>query len=75
VAVNVTVTEPSTSGNVRLYPAGLPVPQVSMVNYAAGQTRGTSGIVALSEDGRLAIRVTQPSGTVHVIVDVFGYFE
>jgi uncharacterized repeat protein (TIGR01451 family) len=75
IVVNVTVTEPSTTGNLRLYPSGLPVPNVSMLTYGAGQTRGSNGVVSLGRDGALSIRVGQPSGTVHVIVDVFGYFE
>jgi uncharacterized repeat protein (TIGR01451 family) len=75
VAVNVTVTQPTTTGNLRLYPTGLPVPPVSTVNYSAGQTRGSNALVSLNYQGALSIRVGQPSGTVHVIVDVSGYFE
>jgi Domain of unknown function DUF11 len=75
VAVNVTVTQPSTAGNLSLYPSGLPVPQVSTLNYAAGQTRGSNALVSLNNDPAFSIRAGQASGTVHVIVDVFGYFE
>jgi uncharacterized repeat protein (TIGR01451 family) len=75
IAVNVAVTQPTETGNLKLYPYGLPVPVVSTINYAAGQTRGNNAVVSLNEFGDLAIRVSQPSGTVHVILDVFGYFE
>jgi uncharacterized repeat protein (TIGR01451 family) len=75
VAVNVTVTEPTATGNLRLYPAGLPVPSVSTLNYWAGQTRGNNAVVSLNHNHAFAVRVGQPSGTVHVIIDVFGYFE
>lgn len=75
VAVNVTVTQASASGNLRLYPAGMPVPLVSTINYGAGQTRGNNAVVSLSSYGGLAVKVGQASGTVHVIIDVFGYFE
>ncbi len=75
VAVNVTVTQPTATGNLRLYPSGLPVPQVSTINYSAGQTRGSNGVVSLGENGGLAVYVGQASGTVHVILDVFGYFQ
>jgi hypothetical protein len=37
--------------------------------------RGNNGIVGMNGSGEIAIRATQASGTVHVIVDVFGYFE
>ena len=32
-------------------------------------------VVGLGLDGRLAVLASQASGTVHVIVDVNGYFE
>jgi len=57
VAVNVTVTQPTTTGNLRLYPTGLPVPPVSTVNYGAGQTRGSNSLVSLNYEGALSIRV------------------
>jgi uncharacterized repeat protein (TIGR01451 family) len=75
LALNVTVTQASASGNLRLYPAGIPVPLVSTINYGAGQTRGNNAVVSLSGDSGLAVKVGQASGTVHVILDVFGYFE
>jgi uncharacterized repeat protein (TIGR01451 family) len=75
VAVNVTVTQASAPGNLRLYPMGMPVPLVSTINYGAGQTRGNNAVVSLSSYGVLAVKVVQASGTVHVIIDVFGYFE
>ena len=75
LALNVTVTQASASGNLRLYPAGTPVPPVSTINYGAGQTRGNNAVVSLSANSGLALKVAQASGTVHVILDVFGYFE
>ena len=62
-------------GNLRLYPAGSPVPPVSAVNYSAGQTRGNDAVIGLGASGQVAIRCTQASGTVHAILDVTGYFE
>jgi uncharacterized repeat protein (TIGR01451 family) len=75
IAVNVTVTEPTAIGNLRLYPAGSPVPPVSTLNYGMSQTRANNAVVSLSHEHSFSIRVGQSSGTVHVIVDVFGYFE
>jgi hypothetical protein len=75
VSVNVAATEPSASGHLRLYPAGLPPPPVSTVNYVAGQTRGNNAIVGLSATGELAVRCVQATGTTHFILDVTGYFE
>jgi plastocyanin len=75
VSLNVTVTQPQAGGNLRLYPAGEPVPLASTLNYSAGQTRGNNAIVPLSATGGLGARAAQPAGTTtHLIVDVNGYF-
>jgi Beta-propeller repeat len=75
IAVNLTVTAPGATGNLRLYPAGSALPLVSSINYSTGQTRGNNAIVPLSPAGGLAVRCTQASGTTHLILDVSGYFE
>jgi hypothetical protein len=75
VSVNVTATQSTTSGNLRLYPAGTPVPSVSAVNYSTGQTRANNAVIGVGVSGQVAIRCTQASGTVHAILDVAGYFE
>ena len=75
VSVNVTVTAPSATGNLRLYPAGMTSPGVSSINYAAGLTRGNNAIASLNTAGALTVRCVQAAGTVDLIVDVNGYFE
>jgi hypothetical protein len=74
VSVNVTVTEPSTQGNLRLFASGTPAPLVSTLNYAAAQTRANNAVAPLSTTGKVALRCA-PSGTAHVILDVNGYFQ
>jgi hypothetical protein len=74
VSLNVTVTQPTAAGNVRVYASGAPVPPVSSLNYSAGQTRGNNAIAPLSTDGKMAVYCA-PSGTAHVIADVNGYFK
>jgi len=75
VSVNVTVTQPTAAGHLRLYPSDQPRPTASVLNYRAGQTRANNAIVPLSALGGLAVYVKQASGTAHVIIDVNGYFE
>jgi uncharacterized repeat protein (TIGR01451 family) len=75
VVVNATVTGSTAAGNLRLFPGATPVPTVSAVNYSAGQTRGNGAIVALGAAGDILARVTQSSGTAHMILDVDGYFD
>jgi hypothetical protein len=75
VSLNVAVTQSTVAGNVRVYAAGSPLPLVSTVNYSAAQTRANNAIASLSALGQVAVRCSQASGTVHVVLDVNGYFE
>ncbi len=76
LAINIAVTQPSVVGNIRLFPAGQPLPTVSSINYSAGQTRTNNAIVTLNASGALAAFIGQAAGTtVHLIIDVDGYFE
>jgi hypothetical protein len=74
VSLNVTVTQPTAAGNVRVYATGAPAPTVSSLNYSAGQTRGNNAIAPLSAAGQMAV-FCSPLGTTHVVVDVNGYFK
>lgn len=75
LVVNVTVTRSTSAGNLRLYPAGLPLPLSSTVNYRAGQTRANNAVVGLDATGAIAVYCNQPSGTADLVLDVTGYFE
>ncbi len=72
VVLNVTVTEPSASSFVTVWPAGRPRPLASNLNVAGGQTVANLVVVAVGAGGKVAIYNNQ--GTVHVIADVVGYF-
>ncbi|HEX9148549.1 MAG TPA: hypothetical protein VF958_05230, partial [Thermoanaerobaculia bacterium] len=75
IAVNVTVSQATAAGNLRLYPSGVSMPASSSVNYAAGQTRANNGVFAVSSSGQLSVYCMQPSGTVQLIIDVVGWFD
>jgi hypothetical protein len=75
VSLNLTVTQASAVGNLRVYPADRPMPPTSTLNYVAGQTRANNAVVGLSASGAVAVRCSQSAGTVHAILDVTGYFE
>jgi 5-hydroxyisourate hydrolase-like protein (transthyretin family) len=74
VSVNVTVTGATQNGNVRLYPAGTPTPTTSTINYVAGVTRANNATIALNASGETAV-LASPSGSVHFILDVNGYYQ
>jgi hypothetical protein len=75
VSLNVTVTQPSDPGNLRIWPPDVPLPPSSTLNYAPGQTRANNSIVAIDDFGFLSVRAQQQGGTAHIILDVNGYFE
>lgn len=74
VSVNIAVTGATSAGNLRLHAGGTAVPLVATINFSAGQTRSNNAVVGLSPTGELAAFVGGPAGTVHVILDVNGYF-
>ena len=75
LAVNVTVVSPTVAGHLSLFPGDQAPPPSSTVSYAAAQTRATSAVVGLDAAGGLAAYVGQTSGSVHLVVDVTGYFQ
>jgi hypothetical protein len=76
LSVNVTVTQPTAIGNLVLYPANQGVPQTSVINYVAGQTRANNAVLGVSADGTVSVSVVEVSaGTVQFVLDVNGYFQ
>jgi len=75
VAANLTVTQPTALGHLRIFPEGTLLPEASSVNYSAGQTRSNNGLLAVSPAGEVTVYCKQLSGTVHLILDVVGYFQ
>jgi Kelch motif len=74
LAFNITATSATATGHLRVYPAGAARPGSSTLNFTTGLTRANNGIVALGTEGDLSIYSGQSSGSVHVILDVSGYF-
>jgi hypothetical protein len=77
VAVNITVTQPAAGGDLRLYPADLPSPpRVSAINFLPGRTLASNSVLKLSVNpaGEVAVQ-NDSTGTVHLILDVAGYFK
>jgi uncharacterized repeat protein (TIGR01451 family) len=75
VSVNVTVTQASGAGHLRLYPTGTPRPTNSVINYLASQNRANNAVVPLNGLGEFTVYCNQASGTADFILDVNGYFE
>jgi hypothetical protein len=81
IACNLTVTGGTSSGNLRAFPGNADaIPLVSNVNWATNQTVANYAIVAAATpaDGSFQAAITLHNaslrGSVHVIVDISGYF-
>jgi len=76
VSLNLTVTGGSAGGDLRLSGGDQARPATSTINYGPGQTRANNAVVALGQDGLASLAVRCDSaGTVHLVVDVNGYFK
>jgi photosystem II stability/assembly factor-like uncharacterized protein len=74
-SMNVTVVDATSPGHLRLYPGHTARPPNSTLNFTPGQTRANRAVSLLGAAGDVAIYSGQGSGSVHVIVDVNGYFQ
>ena len=74
IAMNVTVIGASSSGNLRIWPAGSPAPGTSTVSFLAGVTRANNAFVVLG-GGSFSVFADFPTGTAHLVVDVVGWYE
>jgi hypothetical protein len=71
-SLNFTVVGPSTGGWIQVGPGGAPVPFVSTLNFAAGETVANAAIVPAGPDG--TINVLAAVADLHLIIDINGYF-
>jgi hypothetical protein len=77
VAANITVVQPMGAGHVTLFPAGnIRVPNASTLNFRAGQTRANNAALALGAAGEVTASATvNGGGSIHLVLDVTGYFR
>jgi hypothetical protein len=73
VALNVTVTAPTSWGFLTVYPNGAARPQAANVSFVAGQTVGDTVLAKVGADGKVA--VYNAAGSAHVIIDVVGWYS
>jgi hypothetical protein len=70
VSLNVTAVAPAAQGSLSFFP-GIPT-----VNFIRGETRANNAVVALASSGSGTFTLRNSSAaSVHVVVDVNGYFE
>ena len=79
ISVNVTIAGPGGPGFLTLYPSGVAKPFVSVINWASTDAALANGAVvplgAASTNELSAYEEEGGTGTVHLILDVTGYFQ
>lgn len=76
ISVNVTVTGVNATGNLSIFPGNAFSFGTSAINFRAGVTRANNGVLKLATNGAGTIGVLNgSSGSLHLIIDVNGYFQ
>jgi hypothetical protein len=70
--VNVTIVDPDRDGFLTVFPAGIPVPTASNMNYRTGDTIANQAVVGLNSAGSISIYV---GARAFPIVDVVGWID
>lgn len=75
LSFNVTVVSNTTAGEVRVFPSGRTPSIASTISYGINQVLANNGIVALGPTRAVTVKTAPGSGSVHLILDVNGYFQ
>ncbi|MFD7257846.1 hypothetical protein [Streptomyces sp. NPDC059874] len=75
VALNVTVTNPTSNGYLTVLPGGGAIPNASNLNFHGGQTIANSVIVPVSADGKITVFNGTWNGATDVVIDVVGSYS
>lgn len=77
VAANVTAVQATGEGILTLHPGGLAPPLAATLSFPAGAPRAGSALLGLALDGSgtLSVAAALQSGSVHLVLDVSGYFQ
>ena len=73
VVANVTITSPTETGMVSVYPAGVALPLTSTMDFLATQTKADLAEVAVGRNGQISIY--NSTGWTQIIVDVEGWYD
>jgi hypothetical protein len=75
VSINVTVVSPSSGSWLAIWPSGSPRPLVSTINFDASSGALANGAIASLSQNTNDLSVFNVDGSVHVLIDVSGYFQ
>lgn len=74
LAVNLTVTGGTTPGDLTVWTGAGGAPSATAISFRANQTRANNAVIGVSPTGGVSVLNRQATGTVHLILDVVGYF-
>lgn len=76
LAVNVTAVTPGATGHLKLFPGNAAPATATAISFTAGRTQANNAVIMLASSGSGALGVANTTGVpVHVVLDVFGYFQ
>jgi hypothetical protein len=75
VAINVTSTGQTGTGNLRVIQSGAGVPLTSLVNYVAGVNIANAAVVRSTHLSGYDIYIYSGNSASHAVVDIMGYFN
>jgi hypothetical protein len=76
VVLNALAVAPTGDGDLTIYAGDATAPTFSTLPFPAARTRSLLVFVSLSSDGEVAVEAeVAGNGTVHLVLDVMGYFE
>jgi hypothetical protein len=78
VTLNLTAVAPTGNGDLTIHPSDEPAPAFATLPFVANRTRGMIVLARISRDaaGELVVQAAVANGgSVHLVMDVTGYFE
>ena len=79
VVVRLKVSVPTSVGVMSVYPSNLPLPPNSTIQFDANEPELSMGTIVplstLAADLAVSPNKMTAGGTVHLLIDVFGYFQ
>lgn len=75
VSINVTVTNASTNSWLTIWPSGQQMPGVSAINFDQNVIALANGVIVGLSTNAQDLSVSNANGSVHVIIDVTGFFQ
>ncbi len=75
VSLNVTVANATTGSFLTIWPAGITRPVVSTINFTQNDPSLANGAIVALGAGSPDLSVFNSGGSVHVIIDITGFFQ